>query len=56
MIGDRRLKSELTTPDPIELQKTFRMMEDEGVEIVSMEVSAHAIDMMRLDGVSFEVG
>ena len=56
MIGDRRLKSELTTPDPIELQKTFRMMVDEGVEIVSMEVSAHAIDMLRLDGVSFEVG
>ena len=56
MIGDRRLKSELTTPDPIELQKTFRMMVDEGVEIVSMEVSAHAIDMLRLDGLSFEVG
>ena len=56
MIGDRRLKSELTTPDPIELQKTFRQMVDEGVQIVSMEVSAHAIDMLRLDGLSFEVG
>lgn len=56
MIGDRRIKSDLTTPDPIELQKTFRLMADEGVQIVSMEVSAHAIDMLRLDGLSFEVG
>ena len=31
-------------------------MADEGVQIVSMEVSAHAIDMLRLDGLSFEVG
>ena len=37
MIGARRLKSELTTPDPIELQKTLRMMANEGVEIVSMD-------------------
>ena len=56
MIGEKRLKSNLTTPDPIELQKTLRMMVDEGVEIVSMEVSAHAIDMLRLDGMTFEVG
>ena len=56
MIGDKLLKSSLTTPDPIDLQRTLRMMADEGVEIVTMEVSAHAIDMHRLDGLTFEVG
>ena len=56
MIGSRVIHTSFTTPDPIELQRTFREMADEGVEVVSMEVSAHAIDMHRLDGVVFEVG
>ncbi len=54
MIGDQKLKSDLTTPDPIDLQATLRQMADAGVQIVSMEVSAHAVDMHRLDGMSFE--
>ena len=56
MIGQRLLKSNLTTPDPIDLQRTLRAMVDEGGQGVSMEVSAHAIDMHRLDGMTFEVG
>lgn len=56
MIGEERMKSNLTTPDPIELQRTLRAMADAGVQVVSMEVSAHAIDMRRLDGLTFEVG
>ena len=56
MIGDKLLKGSLTTPDPIDLQRTLRMMADEGVEYVTMEISAHAIDMHRLDGLTFEVG
>ncbi len=54
MIGSRKLKSDLTTPDPIELQATLRQMADAGVQVVSMEVSAHAMDMHRLDGLVFE--
>ncbi len=54
MIGDRYIKSALTTPDSIDLHHTFRDMLDEGVEIVCMEVSAHAIDMHRVDGLFFE--
>ena len=45
MIGDEHLKSNLTTPDPIDLHRCFRQMVDAGVQMVSMEVSAHAIDM-----------
>ena len=56
MIGNRHLDSKLTTPDPIDLQKTLKGMLDDGVQVVCMEVSAHAIDMNRLDGLIFEVG
>ena len=56
VVEEQHLDSKLTTPDPIELQKMLRMMADEGVKVVCMEVSAHAIDMNRLDGMSFEVG
>ncbi len=56
MIADTHLDGKLTTPDPIDLQKTLRQMADEGVQAVCMEVSAHAIDMFRLDGMTFEVG
>ena len=56
VVAEQHLDSKLTTPDPIELQKMLRMMADEGVKVVCMEVSAHAIDMNRLDGMSFEVG
>jgi len=54
MIGDKHLPSNMTTPDPVDLHRTLRQMVDEGVEAVSMEVSAHAVDMHRLDGVVFE--
>lgn len=54
MIGDRYIKSALTTPDSIDLHRTFRDMLNEGVEIVCMEVSAHAVDMHRIDGLFYE--
>lgn len=56
MIGQKRIASNYTTPDPIDLQRDLRQMRDEGVQAVVMEVSAHAIDMHRLDGLVFEVG
>ena len=40
----------------IDLQKTLRLMADSGAEYVSMEVSAHAIDRHRLEGMRFETG
>ena len=54
MIGQEHLHSNLTTPDPIDLHRCFRQMVDAGVQAVSMEVSAHAIAMHRLDGLTFE--
>ena len=54
MIGDKRIKSNLTTPDPIDLHRCLRQMADDGVQVVVMEVSAHAVDMHRLDGITYE--
>jgi len=43
-----------TTPDALELQKLFRMMADDGVTHVIMEVSSHALSMHRVDSISFD--
>ena len=56
MIGREYLKSEFTTPEPIDFFRTLRQMRDAGVAVVSMEVSAHALEMGRLEGVEFEAG
>lgn len=56
MIGSQWMRGNLTTPDPIELHQTLRMMVDQGVKAVCMEVSAHALAMHRLEGITFEAG
>ena len=45
----------LTTPGPVDLQRTLRMLVDRGVGSVAMEVSSHALDQRRVEGVTFEV-
>jgi UDP-N-acetylmuramoyl-L-alanyl-D-glutamate--2,6-diaminopimelate ligase len=45
----------LTTPGPIELQRLFRELSDEGVRRVAMEVSSHSLDQGRVEGVLFDV-
>ena len=56
MIGEKHIPSGKTTPDPIDLMRDLHQMAEEGVQVVVMEVSAHAIDMHRLDGMTFECG
>lgn len=45
----------MTTPDPLDLQRLLRDFVDQGVRQVAMEVSSHALDQHRVDGVRFEV-
>ena len=45
----------LTTPDPVTLQKMLRLMADNGVTHVLMEVSSHALDQKRLGSLLFDV-
>lgn len=43
----------LTTPDPLELAEALARLRREGVESVAMEVSSHALDQRRPDGLRF---
>jgi UDP-N-acetylmuramoyl-L-alanyl-D-glutamate--2,6-diaminopimelate ligase len=43
----------LTTPGPIELQRTLRALADAGVRTVAMEVSSHSLAQHRVDGIPF---
>lgn len=54
--SDVNLEPTLTTPDPIKLHKIFYDMFKENIEIVVMEVSAHALFYDKLYGINFEVG
>lgn len=44
----------LTTPGPVELQRILRRAVDAGVRDVAMEVSSHALDQRRVEGIHFE--
>ncbi len=44
-----------TTPDPIVLQKSLKRYLDQGATCVAMEVSSHALDQGRVNGVHFEM-
>lgn len=56
MIGDKIIPTERTTPDALELNRLFAVMEREGVECVVMEVSSHALELKRVYGLHFAVG
>ena len=45
--------SGLTTPGPVELQRTLRALVDAGVRRVALEASSHALHQHRLDGLTF---
>lgn len=55
-IGSEYQLCDLTTPDPFALQQLFRQMVDKKCEYCVMEVSAHAIALNKIAGISFEVG
>ncbi|MEY8562099.1 UDP-N-acetylmuramoyl-L-alanyl-D-glutamate--2,6-diaminopimelate ligase [Eggerthellaceae bacterium 3-80] len=54
-IGNTQTKSEHTTPESPDLQKTFAQMRDEHCEAVAMEVSSHALDLERTWKTQFAV-
>lgn len=43
-----------TTPDTLELNQMLRIMADENVEDVIMEVSSHGLELKKVDGIEFE--
>ena len=55
-IGDKVLASTHTTPDPIKINELLVQMISEGVEYCFMEVSSHAVDQGRVEGLKFTGG
>ena len=55
VFNGKKYDSEMTTPDPIELQNYFSKMVKQKCEYVVMEVSAHALDLFKIEGFRFEV-
>ncbi len=55
-IGDEKMPSTHTTPDPVALNKIMRQMVDAGCRYCFMEVSSHAIDQNRIAGLKYKGG
>lgn len=51
----RELKRPNTTPESTEIQKLLFDMAQTGVTYVAMEVSSHALDQRRVEGIDFDV-
>ncbi|HET7875422.1 MAG TPA: UDP-N-acetylmuramoyl-L-alanyl-D-glutamate--2,6-diaminopimelate ligase, partial [Methylomirabilota bacterium] len=54
-VGDETWPAGQTTPEALELQSLVRRMADRGVAAVAMEVSSHALELHRVDGVDFDI-
>jgi UDP-N-acetylmuramyl-tripeptide synthetase len=53
-INDEILKTENTTPFPVDLQKLLNQMVSQNVDTVFMEVSSHALTLDRVVGCEFD--
>ena len=53
VIGGEEREVERTTPEAIDLQRTFREMLDQGDQACVMEVSSHALELHRADAIHF---
>lgn len=54
-IGDVQEKTEHTTPESPDLQRLFARMRDARCDVVAMEVSSHALDLLRTWDTDFAV-
>ena len=53
VVGGREEPVERTTPEAIDLQATFRRMLDAGDRACAIEVSSHALELGRAEGIRF---
>lgn len=54
--NDKKIESYRTSPESLDLHKLLKDMVDDGIEYVVMEVSSHALELHRVDGIKFEIG
>ena len=50
-----KIDSSRTTPESLDIYKTLKMMLDKGIENVVIEVSSHALELSRLEGLRFNI-
>ena len=55
-VGEEAEPASQTTPEALELQALLARMRTAGVAAVAMEVSSHALELHRVDGVAFDIG
>jgi UDP-N-acetylmuramoyl-L-alanyl-D-glutamate--2,6-diaminopimelate ligase len=55
VIGGEERAAVRTTPEAIDLQATFRAMVEAGDRACAMEVSSHALELRRVDGIHFAI-
>lgn len=48
-------KTNYTTPDPIQLQQILAKLQEKNAKVIAMEVSSHALDQSRIQGVHFTI-
>ncbi|MEX1063438.1 MAG: UDP-N-acetylmuramoyl-L-alanyl-D-glutamate--2,6-diaminopimelate ligase [Balneolaceae bacterium] len=53
--GDERSESRLTTADPVEIAADMRKMVNVGCTSLAMEVSSHALEQKRTDGINWNI-
>ncbi len=54
--GDRHLPSRHTTPESVDLLRIIAEFRRSGADALVMEVSSHALEQCRVDGIRFDVG
>jgi len=54
-IGDERIESVRTTPEATDLHALIGVMRERGIDACVMEVSSHALELHRVDGVVYDV-
>lgn len=55
LAGDQRIPSKLTTPEAPTTHALLSVMRESGMTAASMEVSSHAIEFHRTDGIRYDV-
>jgi UDP-N-acetylmuramoyl-L-alanyl-D-glutamate--2,6-diaminopimelate ligase len=55
IIGEHRIKSDLTTPDSVTINKLLKEMVHENLDNAAIEVSSHALSQGRVDEILFDV-
>ncbi|MCP3426467.1 Mur ligase family protein, partial [Rothia sp. AR01] len=55
LAGEDRIPSRLTTPESTHVHSLVTVMRERGITAMSMEVSSHALDYRRVDGLVYDV-